>query len=92
MLAVDPAPKPGLVQLDEEREEVELLRETSLEALPHVELADVVIIDGDHNYWTVSEELRAAVGTRRRRRPPATDVPRQWAGRTPFVTTTSTPT
>jgi Methyltransferase domain len=58
VLAVDPAPKPGLVQLDTEREEVELLRETSLEALPHVELADVVIIDGDHNYWTVSEELR----------------------------------
>ena len=39
VLAVDPAPKPGLVQLAEEREETELLRETSLEALPHVELA-----------------------------------------------------
>jgi SAM-dependent methyltransferase len=58
VLAVDPAPKAGLVQLAEEREEVELVRETSLEGLRRVELADVVIIDGDHNYWTVSEELR----------------------------------
>jgi hypothetical protein len=58
VVAVDPAPKPGLVQLEAERAEVELVRETSLEALRHVEPADVVIVDGDHNYWTVSEELR----------------------------------
>ena len=58
VLAIDPAPKPGLVRLEKERDEVELSRETSREALRHVELADVVIIDGDHNYWTVSEELR----------------------------------
>lgn len=61
VLAIDPAPKPALVALDEERPELELIRQTSLEALPAIELPDVVIIDGDHNYWTVSEELRLIV-------------------------------
>jgi hypothetical protein len=56
--AIDPSPQEGLVQLDQEFPELELIRETSLEALPHIDLPDVVIIDGDHNYYTVSEELR----------------------------------
>lgn len=58
VLAVDPAPQDGLVVLDRERPELELIRETSLEALPRIDLPEVVILDGDHNYWTVSEELR----------------------------------
>jgi hypothetical protein len=58
VIAVDPSPKPALVELDERRDELELVRQTSLEALPHIELPDAVIIDGDHNYWTVREELR----------------------------------
>ena len=56
--AIDPAPKDSLVALAEERPEVELVRETSLEALPRIEMPDVVVIDGDHNWHTVSEELR----------------------------------
>jgi Methyltransferase domain len=56
--AIDPSPEDDLVQLDLERPDLELIRETSLEALPHVPMPDVVIIDGDHNYYTVSEELR----------------------------------
>jgi hypothetical protein len=56
--AVDPSPQPGLVKLAEEHPEVALIRETSLEALPHIDLPDAFVIDGDHNYWTVSEELR----------------------------------
>ena len=56
--AIDPAPKDALAALAEERPEVELVRETSLEALPRIELPDVVVIDGDHNWHTVSEELR----------------------------------
>jgi Methyltransferase domain len=56
--AIDPSPQPGLVELAGEREELELIRETSLEALAHLSLPDAVIIDGDHNYYTVSEELR----------------------------------
>jgi SAM-dependent methyltransferase len=56
--AIDPSPEPDLVQLDLEHDELELIRETSIDALPHIPLPDVVIIDGDHNYYTVSEELR----------------------------------
>jgi Methyltransferase domain len=56
--AIDPAPQKGLVALASERPELELLRETSLDALPRIPLPDAVVIDGDHNYWTVREELR----------------------------------
>ena len=56
--AIDPAPKEALVALADDRPEVELVRQTSLEALPHIEIPDVVVIDGDHNWHTVTEELR----------------------------------
>jgi hypothetical protein len=56
--AIDPAPQPGLVQLAEQHPELELIRRTSLEALPKLALPDAIVIDGDHNYYTVSEELR----------------------------------
>lgn len=55
--AVDPFPQKELVQLSEENAELDLVRETSLEALKHIAMPDVMIIDGDHNYWTVSQEL-----------------------------------
>lgn len=58
VMAIDPSPQDALVTLDAERPELELIRETSLDALPRIDVPDVVIIDGDHNYWTVSEELR----------------------------------
>ena len=58
--AVDPSPQPGLVALAAERPALDLIRETSLAALPALpELPDAVVIDGDHNYFTVREELRA---------------------------------
>src|SRR4051812_38424247 len=66
--AVDPVPQPGLVKLAEEHSQRNLGRETSLDALPHIDMPDAVVIDGDHNYWTVSEELRL-IGER------AADVP-----------------
>jgi hypothetical protein len=56
--AIDPAPQPGLEQLAAEHPELELIRRTSLEALPSIPLPDALVIDGDHNYYTVSEELR----------------------------------
>jgi hypothetical protein len=56
--AIDPSPQDGLVRLDAEHSGLELIRQTSLEALPHIEPPDAVVIDGDHNYYTVSEELR----------------------------------
>ena len=56
--AVDPAPQDGLVALAGDHPELELIRETSLEALPRIPLPDAVVIDGDHNFHTVREELR----------------------------------
>jgi hypothetical protein len=55
--AVDPAPQPELEKLEAERGELELIRETSLRALEHLALTDAIILDGDHNYYTVTEEL-----------------------------------
>jgi Methyltransferase domain len=63
VLAIDPAPQDGLVELDRDSPELELIRRTSLEALAEIPLPDAVIIDGDHNYYTVSHEL-AAIGAR----------------------------
>ncbi|MFN8161819.1 MAG: class I SAM-dependent methyltransferase [Solirubrobacterales bacterium] len=60
--AVDPTPPPLLVELSEKRPELELVRETSHEALTHIDVPDVVVIDGDHNYYTVHEELRLLDG------------------------------
>jgi hypothetical protein len=58
VIAIEPTPQTSLVELSERHPELELIRETSHEALPHLPLPDAVIIDGDHNYYTVSEELR----------------------------------
>jgi hypothetical protein len=52
--AVDPAPPDELQALPD----LHLIRETSIQALAHTPITDCVIIDGDHNYWTVREELR----------------------------------
>lgn len=56
--AVDPSPQPGLVALAEETPSLELIRETSIDALPRIDMPDAIVIDGDHNWYTVSEELR----------------------------------
>lgn len=56
---IDPSPSDALVQLAGESPAVELLRCRSLEALEDMEPADVYLIDGDHNYWTLAREMRA---------------------------------
>ncbi len=56
--AIDPSPEDGLVRLAEGSPGLELIRSTSHEALPRIALPEAFIIDGDHNYYTVSEELR----------------------------------
>jgi cephalosporin hydroxylase/GT2 family glycosyltransferase len=43
---------------------------TSLEVLPHLPPADVVLVDGDHNWYTVYHELRLLADTARRARAP----------------------
>jgi hypothetical protein len=58
VVAIDPMPQDRLAKLADERAELELVRETSLAALPRFGEVDAVIIDGDHNHFTVSEELR----------------------------------
>jgi hypothetical protein len=58
VIAIDPTPEPQLVELAEQHSGLELIRETSHDALRHLSLPDAVIIDGDHNYYTVREELR----------------------------------
>jgi hypothetical protein len=62
VVAVDPSPQEQLVALAAEHDGIELVRRTSLEALPEMPLTDVIVIDGDHNYYTVSEELRLIAG------------------------------
>jgi predicted O-methyltransferase YrrM len=57
VIAIDPAPEDELVELAGRRHELELVREPSLDALSRIEPADAVIVDGDHNYFTVSNEL-----------------------------------
>jgi hypothetical protein len=56
--AVDPAPEEGLVRLAAEHSDLELIREPSHAALKHLPRFDAAIVDGDHNYYTVLEELR----------------------------------
>jgi hypothetical protein len=63
VIAVDPFPQPALSRLGEERDSVSLVQEPSFEALRHIHRTDAVVIDGDHNYYTVISELRA-VGDR----------------------------
>lgn len=58
IVSIDPDPQPALIQLADEQPSLELIRAPSHEALPAVPAADAVIVDGDHNYYTVSEELR----------------------------------
>lgn len=59
--AIDPAPQDELIALSEERADLELVQATSHEALARMPAADAYVIDGDHNYYTVSEELRLIV-------------------------------
>jgi hypothetical protein len=56
---VEPFPITEVRELAEGSEHVELVEGRSPEALASVPPADVYLIDGDHNYWTVLRELRA---------------------------------
>ena len=58
VVAIDPAPQPELEQLEAERPELDLVRQTSIEAFQTMEIPEAMILDGDHNYYTVAQELR----------------------------------
>jgi predicted O-methyltransferase YrrM len=58
VIAIDPAPEPELVELDQRHENLTLIRKTSIDALAELPPPDAVFIDGDHNWYTVTQELR----------------------------------
>jgi hypothetical protein len=58
VVAIDPEPAGELFELARARAELDLVRRPSPEALGEVPQAEAIILDGDHNYYTVTEELR----------------------------------
>jgi hypothetical protein len=65
MWCVDPAPTLELEEIDRSSERFHLVRGYSPDALDGIGPADAWIVDGDHNYWTVSRELDHADGSAR---------------------------
>jgi SAM-dependent methyltransferase len=59
VIAIDPLPEPQLRRLAERSPKLELIEQLSTDAIPSLPPLDAYVIDGDHNYYTVSEELRA---------------------------------
>lgn len=58
VVAVDPTPPEELQELVSERPDLEVIGKTSHEALSGLtEVPDAVLIDGDHNYFTVKGEV-----------------------------------
>ncbi len=58
VIAIDIAPHPDLEALEPAHGNLRLIRESSHAVLAELPPADAIILDGDHNYYTVSEELR----------------------------------
>ena len=58
VVAIDAMPQPPLEALVAERDDLTLFRGVAAEALREIELPDAVVIDGDHNYYAVTNELR----------------------------------
>jgi hypothetical protein len=56
--AIDPEPAEELLALATRRPELNLIREPSPDALDGALPAGAIILDGDHNYWTLTQELR----------------------------------
>jgi hypothetical protein len=56
--AIEPDPMSDLLELLDENPDLEVVEKTSLEALAHLPIADAIVLDGDHNYYTLSNELR----------------------------------
>jgi Methyltransferase domain len=55
--AIEPEQMDDLNELVDEYPDLEIVEETSLDALGHLPIADAVVLDGDHNYYTLSNEL-----------------------------------
>ena len=59
LVSVDPDPPAALRSLARTSSHLEVVAEPSPAALEGIESADAYVIDGDHNYFTVSKELAA---------------------------------
>ena len=57
LTSVDPAPKQEFLDWLADRRHVNHVAELSLEALPKLPAADAWVVDGDHNWFTVYNEL-----------------------------------
>jgi hypothetical protein len=55
--AIDPSPGEALLELAEQNPALELVTQTSHDALPSLARADALVLDGDHNHYTLSREL-----------------------------------
>ena len=55
---IDPAPRPGAVELAERHDRFVLHQDLSLNVLSEIDDVDAALIDGDHNWYTVINELR----------------------------------
>ncbi len=60
LTSIDPSPKPEFIAWAQQTPEVRHVAEPSLEAMPGLKNVDAWVIDGDHNYYTVYNELRIA--------------------------------
>jgi len=56
--AIEPLPPEDLLAVSEAHPELELIEDTSTGPLSTREMPDAIVIDGDHNYFTLSGELR----------------------------------
>jgi len=61
LTSVDPDPAPATLELAEREPALRVLAGASPAGLDGLEPAQVWIIDGDHNYWTVRRELEAGL-------------------------------
>jgi hypothetical protein len=57
LISVDPAPKQDFIDWVAAHPQVSHIPLISLEAFPHLENVDAWVIDGDHNWYTVYNEL-----------------------------------
>ena len=57
LYCVEPHPSEQLVELCDASDAAELVRDRSPAALEKMEKADAYVLDGDHNYYTVKNEL-----------------------------------
>jgi hypothetical protein len=58
VIAMDPDPAPDLIGLQRESSELRLVREPSPEGLAELPSPGAIVLDGDHNHYTLTRELQ----------------------------------